>query len=202
MNKKLFTIGHSTHTIEKFIQLLNQHDINCIVDVRSTPYSQYIPTFNKENISIELKSRNIQYIHMGNEFGARRDNGELYSEDGRLDFEKTVKDKAFQEGIKRIENGLEKGYRIAFMCAEKNPVDCHRCILVGKAFYDLGYDVDNILESGKVLTQKQVGILLLDKYFPKREQLSFLDKKPEERDAYRKRAEEIAYRKTETEVNE
>ena len=123
--KTIYTIGHSTQSVEDFINLLKLHNINCVVDVRSTPYSQYASQFNERDIKYALKQVGIQYIYMGKEFGARRDNKNLYDSSGKLDFEKTITDEAFISGINRIREGLEKGYTIAFMCTEKEPQDCH-----------------------------------------------------------------------------
>ena len=201
--KTIYTIGHSTQTVEKFINLLKLHGINCVVDVRSTPYSQYASQFNQPEIRHELKQAGIDYIHMGKEFGARRDNRALYNSSGKLDFDKTKADGDFLRGIERIKAGIEKGYTIAFMCTEKEPQDCHRCILVGRTFNDIqGINVENIRIDGTLISQNEISKLLLDKYFPDRKQVSLFetDNKTEEeyiREAYQLRGEEIAYQTTE-----
>ena len=140
---------------------------------------------------------------MGKEFGARRDNKELYDSSGKLDFEKTITDGDFISGINRIKEGLEKGYTIAFMCTEKEPQDCHRCILVGRTFNDLeGIRVDNIRIDGSLISQDDIGKMLVEKYFPERQQVSLFmtDNRTEQEyidEAYRKRGQEIAYQMTE-----
>lgn len=202
MNKTLYTIGHSTQTIEDFLSLLKMHGINCIVDVRSVPYSQFASQFNEDNIKHALKNEGIAYIRMSKEFGARRDDPNLYGSDGKVDFEKTAKSNDFLSGVSRIMTGLEKGYNIAFMCTEKDPMDCHRCILVGKEFDDIdGIKVEHILINGSLISQENIGQELLDMYFPNRDQLSLFDSGNDEsgleedylKKAYRKREEEIAY---------
>lgn len=199
MESTLYTIGHSNHEIDHFVNLLKMNGINVVVDVRSTPYSQYTTQFNQNEIKKALKDNGIGYIHMGEEFGARREDRSLYDEDGKLSFELTKKTDAFRNGIRRVEDGLEKGYRIAFMCTEKHPEDCHRCILVGKAFSDMGYDVENILEDGNTMSQNEIDKILVDKYFPDRNQISlFTMDNPISEDeykekAYLKREKEIAY---------
>lgn len=170
---EIFTVGHSTYNIEDFINILKINNINCIVDVRSMPYSKFTTQYNKNQLSNVLKQNKISYIHMGLEFGARRDKRELYSLDGYLDFEKTRKDKDFIKGMERVKNGIKKGYRIALMCTEKDPIDCHRCILVGKGFKDSGFEVKNILSDGTFILQEQIERTLLDKYFKNRNQISF-----------------------------
>lgn len=201
MQNTLFTIGHSTQSVEEFIELLNRHQINCVVDVRSVPYSQYASQFNEREIKLALKNRGIQYIYMGKEFGARRNNKDLYDGDNRLNFSRTMKSEEFITGVDRIKRGMEKGYRIVFMCSEKDPLFCHRCILIGKAFYGYGYPVENILEDGTTISQDQVGALLVDEYFPERNQITLLEwaksEKNSEEDyiekAYHMREKEIAY---------
>lgn len=197
----LFTVGHSTYDLEYFLELIQHYDINCIVDVRSTPYSKYSSQFNLESIKTFLRSNNIVYIYMGKEFGARRSDMKLYAKEGYLDFEKVKEDDDFKLGIRRIEDGLEKGYNIAFMCTEKNPLDCHRCILVGKNFKDLGNKVLNIVNKDICISQDDIEIELLEKYYPKRNQIALLpemnlasmtDKELIE-EAYKLRNKEIGY---------
>lgn len=199
MEDILYTIGHSNHEVGYFIELLRKNGVNVVVDVRSTPFSQYATQFNMNEIQKSLKEHGVFYIHMGEEFGARREDRTLYDATGKLDFELTQKSESFKRGIRRIEDGLEKGYHIAFMCSEKHPEDCHRSILVGKAFYDRGYQVLNILEDGNTMSQEEVGKLLLQKYFPDRNQVSIftlddpISDEEYTKQAYALRAKEIAY---------
>ena len=194
MSDRIYTIGHSTQPVESFIELLKIHNITCVVDVRSVPFSGYASQFNQKELKFSLKKSGIQYIHMGKEFGARREDCALYDEDGSLNFEKTVCSPLFHKGMIRIADGIEKGYRIAFMCTEKEPKDCHRCTLVGKAFADEGYDVEHILSDAKIKSQEEIEEELIELYFPNRMQLSFLDMGVEHdyrEEAYRKRANGI-----------
>lgn len=199
MKNVLYTIGHSNHTIERFIKLLKQHEINCVVDVRSNPYSRYNEQFNRENIKIQLNQNGIYYIFMGEEFGARRKEKELYTIDGYLDFEKTVKSSKFLNGVERIKEGLKRNFNIAIMCTEKNPIDCHRNIMIAKYFYDIGYEVKNILENGEIVEQQEINRQLVDNYFPDRNQISFLPEKNLDnydelvKKAYKLKNKEIGY---------
>lgn len=198
---RLYTIGHSLHSIDQFSKLLNNHNINCVIDVRSTPYSKYSPQFNTNELKKYLSINNKYYIFMGEEFGARRSESSLYDIDGMLDFEKVIKSALFQAGVQRVKNGLNKGYNIAFMCTEKDPLDCHRSILVGRAFHDEEFEVFNIHEDGSVENQKDLEERLLDLYFPDRNQTSIFDileggKSKEELvvEAYRLRNKDIGYK--------
>ena len=173
--REIFTIGHSSHSNSAFVALLKRHGINCIVDVRSMPYSKYSPQFNKTEIKRFLLEQGISYIFMGNELGARRKDRSLYSSEGYLDFEKTSKSLSFINGINRVNDGVDKGYTIALMCAEKDPIDCHRNILVARQLFKQGYDVLNVLNDGSIEKQDHLEARLLDLYFPKRDQISLLD---------------------------
>ena len=196
----VYTIGCSTNTLERFLELLKMHNINCIVDVRSTPFSKYTSQFNREGLQSYLKKQNILYIWMGKEFGARRDNKELYSIQGYLDFEKVIKDDEFLGGVDRIRNGISKGYRICLMCTEKDPIDCHRTILVSKGLDDNDIEVNHILQDGKLVNKKQIDERLLDMYFKNRNQINFDmllgNSKTEEEmleEAYKKRNKDIGF---------
>ncbi len=160
---KIFTIGHSTNTIESFIEYLKNYQINTIVDVRSIPYSRFASQFNKKQLSASLKKVNILYIPMGNNLGARYEENELLFEDGKVNFSKVVATDQFQEGIYRIKTGIEKGYKIALMCSEKNPIECHRFSLISSYLYKKGYDIDHII--GKdIFNHKLLQDKLLDYY--------------------------------------
>ena len=172
---KLYTIGHSLHSIDRFIELLNDYEINCVIDVRSTPFSKFSPQYNTAEIKKILKDNQKYYIFMGKEFGARRSETELYDSNGFLDFEKVIKSSLFQLGVKRVKNGLNKGYNISFMCTEKDPFDCHRSILVGRAFADEKFKVLNIHADGSLETQDKLIERLLNYYFPNRNQASIFD---------------------------
>jgi uncharacterized protein (DUF488 family) len=198
---ELYTIGHSLHSIDQFIKLISSHDINCIIDVRSTPYSRFSPQFNTNELKKFLNISHKYYIFMGEEFGARRSESSLYDINGLLDFEKVTKSNFFQAGVKRVKSGLNQGYKIAFMCTEKDPLDCHRSILVGRAFNDEKFEVSNIHEDGSIESQTDLEERLLELYFPDRNQTSIFDileggKSKEELivEAYRLRNKEIGYK--------
>ena len=200
INKTLYTVGHSKHSLDEFLAILKHNDINCIVDVRSIPFSKICSQFNEENIKHFLKQNGIYYIFMGKEFGARRNDLSLYTKEGYLDFELTAKSKDFLEGVKRIKDGVNKGFNIAFMCTEKDPIDCHRNILVAHEFCKLGYKVKNVLYDGSIEEQQQLEIRLLDMYFKNRNQgdlfgnnLESIDEKELISQAYKLRNKDIGY---------
>ncbi len=128
VGNRLFTIGHSNRTGEDFISLLKEYDITAVADVRSTPYSGRNPQFNKEILKAALREASIDYVYLGEELGARRTERECY--DGAVaSYDLIAKAPRFQAGLDRIRKGLES-HRIAMMCAERDPLTCHRGILV------------------------------------------------------------------------
>ena len=197
---RLYSIGHSSQTQEEFLALLTSYGINCIVDVRSVPASKYSPQFNQENLKWFLKSHGIQYLHFGDEFGARRTDG--IDENGQVNFELAVKTPNFQQGVVRLMRGLEKGYQIALMCSEADPLECHRFSMVSRYFYDLGLDVQHILKDGTLashtLLEKEMTNQFLHsrKYRLPEVDLLFGTYSEEEqrKDAYRLKNKEIGYK--------
>lgn len=143
MDNVLYSIGHSSQSFEEFLQMLQSQRINVIVDVRSIPASKYSPQFNKEPLRASLSRHNISYMHFGEEFGARRT--DALDEYNNVNFEKAATTSNFQKGVERIKHGLEKGYRIAFMCSEANPLECHRFALVSRYFHEHGTEVMHIM---------------------------------------------------------
>ena len=154
MGGKLFTIGYANKTPLQFAELCHRYGVNCIVDVRSSPFSGHFPEYNEPRLRDFLSGEGIAYLSFKKEFGARRDEDEAYSpvlmDDGELvevvDFEKVYRLPAFQKGVERVMNGLSKGYSIAFMCSEKDAVDCHRAIMVGCYFAANGFDIEHIID--------------------------------------------------------
>lgn len=144
----LYTIGHSNHTIRDFIALLKRHKINMVVDVRSVPYSRYCPQFDKNVVSAALQAANIQYMFLGRELGARPDDTTCY-EGGCVDFKWIAGRKEFKDGLQRLLTGIGK-YYIVLMCTEKEPLECHRTILICRNLKEHKLCIKHILEDGKI----------------------------------------------------
>lgn len=146
--KQLFTIGHSNHSIDVFISLLQQHGITAIADVRSHPYSRYLPHFNKSELEAALQKAGIEYRFLGQELGARPNESSCYV-DGKALYEKIAATPLFAQGIKRLVTGV-KTHRIALMCAERDPITCHRSILVCQHLRRLDIKINHILNDGSL----------------------------------------------------
>jgi uncharacterized protein (DUF488 family) len=192
----IFTIGHSIHTIEYFIDLLNRYSITAVCDVRSHPYSKFNPQFNRETLKSDLKKNNIAYVFMGKELGARSENPDCYI-DGKVQYNCLVDETQFQQGINRLYQGMKR-YSIALMCAEKDPITCHRMILVCRELRSIAGKINHILANGEIETNSDAENRLLktlgivpDMFKSKRECVE---------DAYNKQGQRIAYVKEDKQV--
>ena len=146
MSNMVYTIGHSNHDIQVFIGLLRRHDVTALVDVRSHPYSRYVPQYSREALKDELTKAAISYVFLGKELGVRSDNPACYRM-GKVQYDLLAKEPGFTEGLQRILQGMER-YRIALMCAEKDPLNCHRALLVARKLYEQGVAVSHIHADG------------------------------------------------------
>ncbi len=152
--KRLFTIGHSTHSTDLFIGFLKKSQIDVVIDVRSVPYSRIAEQYNKDNLNLFLKTNSIYYIPMGGQLGARYENERLLFADKKVDFNKVITTESFQNGIKRIDNGIKNGHIIAIMCSEKNPLECHRFSLISRFLDNKGYLIEHILPNSIISHKK------------------------------------------------
>jgi len=156
----IFTIGHSTHPLEKFLNLLLKHKVSVVADVRSSPYSRFNPHFNKDTLGQSLKENGIKYVFMGKEFGARADDPSCYI-NGRVKYSLLAKRAQFLEGIERLKKGIGD-HRIALMCAEREPLECHRTLLVARALEAEGLAVKHIHSDGSLEQHQDALVRLLD----------------------------------------
>lgn len=146
--KELFTTGHSVHTVDGFIEMLKRHSINALCDVRSSPYSRYSSQFNRESLKEEVLKHGIAYIYLGVELGPRSPDPSCY-ENGRVRYKILAEKEIFQQGLNRLRKGLET-YRIALMCAEKDPLTCHRMLLICRNMRGDDTHIRHILEDGSL----------------------------------------------------
>src|SRR5262245_37384151 len=120
----IWTVGHSNHTLEHFVDLLRTHAIEVVADVRSTPFSKRHPHFNRERLKAALAGATIDYTFLGAELGARSPDRSCYDADGRVVYERLARTDAFKAGLDRaIDEAATR--RVAIMCAEKDPLSCH-----------------------------------------------------------------------------
>ncbi|MCI6276577.1 MAG: DUF488 domain-containing protein [Clostridium sp.] len=198
---EIYTVGHSNYSVDRLIDMLKKYDINCVVDIRGTPYSKYNVQYNKETIRNTLISAGFVYIYMAKELAAKRENKESYNKEGYSDFEKVCKEEDFLAGIERLKNGCTKGYRIALLGAMQEPIRCHRSILVGRALIEYGFEVKHILHDYSIASQDDIEDMLLDKYFSNRNELTIdellgnkMSREDMIKEGYRRANKEIGYR--------
>jgi uncharacterized protein (DUF488 family) len=156
----VFTIGHSIHSLERLISLLNEHRIEVLVDIRSEPYSRKVPHFNKDNLEKEIKKSGLRYLFLGKELGGRPSKRQFYDQEGFVLYSKIADSPDFKSGLERVLNGIEK-FRVALMCSEENPANCHRRLLVGRVLASGGVEVFHIRADGSIQSEEQI---LSDQY--------------------------------------
>lgn len=187
---EVLSVGHSALSYESFRDLLREYGVEAIADVRSTPYSRRYPHFSRPELRSRLKADKISYVFLGKELGGRPDSPALFSQ-GVADYEKMAQTDAFESGLQRVVEGASK-LQIALMCSEQNPLDCHRCLLVGRALKRKGMKVSHILDIGTKVSHDAIEAKLLqmdsgehdDFFVPAWQRLD---------DAYRARAQKVAF---------
>ncbi|MDO5510746.1 MAG: DUF488 domain-containing protein [Weeksellaceae bacterium] len=154
--KKLFTIGHGIRPAQDFLQLLQDNGINCLVDVRTKPFSRWHPQYNQKALKNFLESNNITYIFLGDSLGGRPADASFYTTNGKVDYNKLSQATFFIDGITQLVDEIIPEYNAAIMCSESKPADCHRTHLVAKALDPDKIEVQHINEKGNLLTQNKV----------------------------------------------
>lgn len=150
----LYTVGHSNRTVEDFLDLLARYGVEALVDVRSAPYSRYVPHFNKRELQQAVQDAGLRYVYLGRELGGRPENLGLYDEAGHARYDLIAETETFNDGIERLKTGLGS-YRVAIMCSEEDPTDCHRRLLVGRVMRRDGYRVLHIRGQGEIMDDVQ-----------------------------------------------
>jgi uncharacterized protein (DUF488 family) len=187
----LLTIGHSTLPADQFLALLREHSVTAVVDVRSVPFSRRFPWFSNRTLSERLQSKGIAYMMMGDTLGGRPGDPALYS-DNVADYDAMAATAEFQSGIDRV-IAESKRHHVCLMCAEREPLDCHRCLLVSRALARRGYTVGHILGDGTVEPHAATEERLLAGLRSSVGDL-FDDQASPHAEAYRRRAARIAAR--------
>lgn len=186
----IYTIGYAPHTLESFVDVLKRHHIEVVADVRSSPYSQFKADFNRENFAEFLKGRDIRYLFFGDVWGARLTNRNCYV-NGQVDFILASKTESFAEGMVRIKKGIED-FNIALMCAEKDPITCHRGIWLSRQLKLSEVDVQHILADGELEAHSASEVRLLKKHKLNHPDLFQTEAQRIER-AYQLQAEKVAF---------
>jgi uncharacterized protein (DUF488 family) len=155
----LFTIGHSNHPIDHFVALLRGADVTALADVRSQPFSRRSPWFSAGTLGERLATEGIAYVPLGDALGGRpRDPALLH--DGVPDYAAMAATPEFRAGIDRVIEGTRR-FRVCLMCAERDPLACHRCLLVAPAFAERGLRVGHVLADGSIVAHAEIEQSLL-----------------------------------------
>ncbi len=190
----LYSIGYATKPIDVFIQQLQQHSITAVADVRSVPFSKVFYDYHQPAIQKHLRAAGIHYVYLGAELGPRSKDETHYDSDGQVQFDRLRQSHIFTLGIQRLQSGLKKGHRIALMCAEKDPANCHRSLLIG---YHLGNvlhtSIQHITHSGQLESQSELEARL--PHLHKMEQDLFQSSDHVKDQAYRLQLKDTSYRK-------
>ena len=187
---EVLSIGHSTLPYERFLELLRRYSVTAVADVRTAPYSRHSPQFNRDALRKELRQDGIAYVFLGQELGGRPKDKQLFC-DGVADYEKMARVADFAKGLERVVEGAKK-YRIAMMCSEHDPLDCHRCLLVGRALHAHGIAVRHILSDGSVVDQAAIEERLME-LSQRTDADLFASREQRVTEAYRERASKVAY---------
>ena len=170
-----YTVGHSTHKTEEFIRLIKTRSIQYVLDARSNPYSRHNPQYNRELIKEGLENKGVTYLFIGDLLGARYKNPDLYFPGKKIaDFRKVRKLDTFQRGIDEISSKLKQGCEIVLMCAEKDPFNCHRFVLISYMLSKMGIVIKHILDDGSIVLNQALEEKLILKYKLNYKQKTFL----------------------------
>jgi uncharacterized protein (DUF488 family) len=150
-----FTIGHSNHDFASWLALLRRHEVEVVVDTRSSPYSKYVPQFDKELMQRALEEAGVRYLFLGAELGGRPANPAYYDGKGRVLYSRLRYDARFQAGIARLESGMER-FRVALVCGEEDPAHCHRRLLIGRVLAERGHNMQHIRGDGRLESDETV----------------------------------------------
>lgn len=204
----LFTIGHTNHNIQTFIEFLQKHNVTALADVRSRPYTRYLPDYCQAQLKDHLEANKIRYVFLGQELGARPEDQSCYV-DGKAIYEKIAATDLFTDGIRRILKGIKSRHKIALMCAEKDPMTCHRAILICPQLKEYELNIQHIKPDGSLESHVELEDRLLIKHgFKGVIQTSLFEMSPHSdldhedqlMEAYRKQGAEIAYVENKGEV--
>jgi uncharacterized protein (DUF488 family) len=151
----IYSIGHSNQPLEAFLELLHKHDVQTLIDIRSHPYSRYVPHFNSPELGNSVRHSNIEYLLMGKELGGRPDGEEFYDADNHVMYSRVAESPLFLKGIRRLEEE-GRASRAVIMCSEEDPTSCHRHLLIGRVLAEQGISLLHIRGDGHIQTEEEL----------------------------------------------
>lgn len=151
----MFSIGHSNHDVSAVVQLLHGNHIDVVADVRTSPFSRYSPQFNQESLTRTLRSNGVEYVFLGRELGGRPEGNQFYDDEGHVRYDRLSKSPLFAAGLERLLRGAAT-HRVAMLCSEGDPAQCHRHLLIARVLDERGVPVTHILSNGTTATYTTV----------------------------------------------
>jgi uncharacterized protein (DUF488 family) len=153
----VWTVGHSNHALETLVDLVQSHEIDYLLDVRSYPYSRFVPHFNHEELPASMEACGIRYVFLGMALGGRPQRDDHFDPEGHALYGGMAQEPTFIEAINQLLRGASK-HRLALLCSCGQPHECHRRLLVGKVLCDRGAELRHILPDGSLLTERSVAL--------------------------------------------
>ncbi len=154
----IFTIGYGARDMEAFLAVLQAHNIDFLIDVRSRPYSRYKPDFSKHLLSEQLEQTGIRYLFMGDQLGGQPEGEAIRTDEGKIDYQKLAQQPFYLQGIHRLRNAFQQQQRVVLMCSEGKPENCHRYALIGNSLEQSGIPVMHIDEKDELRSQQEIRI--------------------------------------------
>lgn len=158
MGKQVFTVGHSNHSMERFFELLSLRNIDVVVDVRSHPFSKYAKHFDHDNLKRVVVEAGKKYLYLGRELGGIPKEQKFYDADGHVLYAKIAESADFTSAIERLLSGISR-FKVALMCGEEDPTNCHRRNLIGHILKKKGITVKHIRGNGSIQDDKELELL-------------------------------------------
>jgi uncharacterized protein (DUF488 family) len=158
---RLFSIGHSNHELGQLLTLLRKAGVTAVADVRSRPFSVRLPHFCRPELRQVLQAQGMAYVFLGDLLGGRPEDSDVYDESGRVDYEKVRKTASFRRGLEQLCTVLVE-HRGAMLCAEEDPLDCHRGLMIAPALAAEGIAVTHLRGDGSVESAAEFEKRLLD----------------------------------------
>jgi uncharacterized protein (DUF488 family) len=154
-DREVYTIGHSNHPLERFMELLERYEIELLVDIRTSPFSRFSRHFSQEPLRNAIQGAGLKYLFLGKELGGKPKNPEFYDLDGHIDYARIAASQPFCEGIDMLISACEK-FRVAIMCSEEDPTDCHRRRLVGPVLVRQAVGLKHIRGNGELQLEREL----------------------------------------------
>lgn len=156
---RIWSVGHSNHEVESFLALVAGASIEVVADVRSQPSSRFSPQFNRQPLRQALTGRGIRYVFLGRELGGRPPEAGFYDDEGHVLYGEVARSERFREGLQRLVESASK-FRVAMLCSEEDPTNCHRRLLLARVLSEQGVTVEHIRGTAAILSEERLRELI------------------------------------------